>query len=77
MATTTVSGADLKTPLQTSLPPNDPTIETSFVAEIKKRIENSKNPVIIVDGGKHDHICFLRGVKTLYKERHSAEWKNN
>jgi TPP-dependent 2-oxoacid decarboxylase len=54
MGTAMIAGAGLKTPLQTHLPPNNSAVETNVVAEIKKRIENSKSPVIIVDGGRYN-----------------------
>jgi TPP-dependent 2-oxoacid decarboxylase len=70
MSTTMIAGAGLKTPLQTHLPPNNPAVETNVVAEIKKRIENSKSPVIIVDGGRYNQMCSQRGHEALHKERH-------
>jgi pyruvate decarboxylase len=40
----------LETPLQTTLPPNDADLERKVVAEIRSRLEGSKNPITIVDG---------------------------
>lgn len=40
----------LKTPIQTSLPPNDPSAEKEVVTKLRGWMETSKKPIIIVDG---------------------------
>lgn len=48
---TKVSSASLRIPLITELPPNDGQVEQQAVAEIRKLLEESKKPIIMVDGG--------------------------
>lgn len=40
----------LKTPLPRALSPNDPQLEKDVVGKLRKMMEQSKNPIIIVDG---------------------------
>ena len=42
----------LKTLLQTTLPPNDKTVEEHVVASIRSLLENASKPAVIVDGGE-------------------------
>ncbi len=48
---TKVSSASLRIHLITELPPNDGQVEQQAVAEIRKLLEESKKPIIMVDGG--------------------------
>lgn len=58
-----VSDEGLKTPLQTSLPTNDPETEKKSITEIRKRIERASKPVIVIDGSEQaqnrNQICKL------------------
>jgi len=50
-----VSSATLKTPIVTSLEPNNEASENEVVTEIRKLLESKSNPIIIVDGGAVRH----------------------
>ena len=47
-----VSNEGLKTPLPTTLPPNDKATEENVVATIRSLLENASKPAIVVDGGE-------------------------
>ncbi|KAL9562328.1 hypothetical protein ACKAV7_013411 [Fusarium commune] len=47
-----IDAEGLNVPIPTELHPNDPALEESVVKEIRKLMERSNNPAIIVDGGK-------------------------
>ncbi|KAF5604241.1 pyruvate decarboxylase [Fusarium pseudoanthophilum] len=47
-----IDAEGLNAPIPTEMPPNDPTLEETVVEEIRKLMERSNNPAIIVDGGK-------------------------
>jgi pyruvate decarboxylase len=42
---------NLDFPLNTALPPNNPSIQAHVVGLIRERIDAAKSPIIIVDGG--------------------------
>ncbi|RFU72525.1 pyruvate decarboxylase [Trichoderma arundinaceum] len=47
-----ISAAGLETPLAKALPKNDLEVEDKVIGEILATLEESKNPVIIIDGGE-------------------------
>lgn len=47
-----IDAEGLDVPIPIKLLPNDPFLEESVVEEIKRLMERSSNPAIIVDGGK-------------------------
>lgn len=47
-----IDAEGLNVPIPIKLLPNDPALEESVVEEIKRLMERSSNPAIIVDGGK-------------------------
>ncbi|KAF4957014.1 hypothetical protein FGADI_3427 [Fusarium gaditjirri] len=47
-----IDAEGLNAPIPTELHPNDPALEEGVVEEIRKLMERSNNPAIIVDGGK-------------------------
>lgn len=47
---------NLKVPLTTTLPPNDPGLQALVIDKIRGLMEVAKDPIIIVDGGM---ITFL------------------
>lgn len=66
IAMKTISPDQLKTPLITTLPANEPEWQSKAVQNILKRVETAVNPIIIVDGGMkssppriQDHILIL------------------
>ena len=58
-----ISADGLKTPLQTELPPNDEAAETSVVDKIVQKLEQSKYPVIIMDGNAVRNGCVAEADK--------------
>ena|ERR1700760_2228627 len=46
------SDEGLKTPIVTSLPPNNDNVERQVVEEIVTRLNHASNPIIVVDGCK-------------------------
>ncbi|RFU29302.1 hypothetical protein B7463_g7048, partial [Scytalidium lignicola] len=50
-----ISPEQLKTPLITNLPANDPVLQSTVVQNIFGKIESASNPIIIVDGGAVRH----------------------
>jgi pyruvate decarboxylase len=52
IGTQTIPVTGLQTPLVTTLPPNDPEVESKVVRQIIDLLASRTNPVIIVDGGK-------------------------
>jgi pyruvate decarboxylase len=53
------SDEGLKTPIPTTLPPNDENIERQVLDEIITRLNVAKNPIIIVDGRKSFKLSIL------------------
>ncbi|KIL87395.1 hypothetical protein FAVG1_09101 [Fusarium avenaceum] len=53
-----IDAGGLESPIQTTLQPNDAALEKKVVDEIRKLIEGSERPAIIVDGGavRHDAL---------------------
>jgi len=49
----------LKVPLTTSLPPNDPTLQTFVLDKIRGMMDGAKSPIIIVDGGMNVWILHI------------------
>ena len=51
IAYSAVSATSLENPLATNLPINDPEVEEKVLHEIMEKLEASRSPVIVVDGG--------------------------